>query len=64
MRMHSDKNCRFVEPAEFVDRATSRERLVRDDDPVADVLCLLDLHTGTRFAVESEKLERFRTRAT
>ena len=54
--------CRFVEPAVFVSRLTSRKRLVRCDEPAAEAYGLLDQDTGCRILVSSEKLMNYAAR--
>lgn len=52
-------NSRFIEPEDFMSRATSRQALLRVDDAAAAVHGLMDPQTGARFYVEDEKLERW-----
>jgi len=58
-RLSSLENCEFIEPEDFLSRATSRQALLRADDAAAAVHGLLDPRTGQRFFVEYEKLERW-----
>ena len=57
-RWHSRANCCFLEPQEFLQRATSRHPHTRADEPQAALSGLLDGETGMLFLVESEKLGR------
>ena len=57
-----NKNCQFVEPSVYIDRLTSRHRLWRADDPVANVFGLLDPETGLKILVQGEKLNKYRIR--
>lgn len=59
-RLSAQNNSQFIEPDDFLDRATSRQNLVRVDVAAAGVQGLLDPATGVRFYVENEKLERWR----
>ncbi|WP_145368000.1 hypothetical protein [Maioricimonas rarisocia] len=52
-------DCEFVEPEEFLQRAVSREPLMRADDPTASLLGLIELATGRRFVIEAEKMASF-----
>lgn len=54
--------CQFVEPADFVNRLTSRNRLIRSDEPEAEAYGLLDQDTGFRILVLSEKLMNYMAR--
>lgn len=59
-RLGALDNSRFIEPEDFLTRATSRQSLLRVDDAAAAVHGLLDPATGDRFYVENEKLERWK----
>jgi hypothetical protein len=59
-RLSAEDNSQFIEPDDYLDRATSRQTLLRVDDAAAGVHGLLDPATGDRFYVETEKLERWR----
>jgi hypothetical protein len=59
-QLGSQGNARFIEPDDFLARATSRQNLLRVDDSAAGVHGLLDPATGDRFYVEDEKLERWK----
>lgn len=59
-RLGAQDKARFIEPDDFLARATSRQTLLRIDDAAAGVQGLLDPATGHRFYVENEKLERWR----
>jgi hypothetical protein len=48
----------FLRPSEFVTLATSRQKLVRADDPRLGIRGLVDPETGTRYFVEDSRLRR------
>lgn len=54
-------NCQFIEPDDFINRATSRDSLQRADDAAAGVHGLLDPESGDYFVVEDEKLDGWQT---
>ncbi len=56
--LHSRNDCCFLEPIEFVCRATSRHAYTRANDPLAALSGLFDAQTGVLFLVENEKLGR------
>ena len=61
-RLFAMTNCHFIDPDDFLERATSRQSLLRADDPHARVHGLFDPSTGARFLVEDEKLSQWRNR--
>jgi hypothetical protein len=58
-RLNALRNAQFIDPDDFLARATSRQTLLRVDDAAAAVHGLLDPATGDRYYVENEKLDRW-----
>ena len=54
--LHSATNCRFVDPEEFRDLLVSRRKLIRADEPDANMHGLMDPSSEVRFLVEAERL--------
>lgn len=61
--LHAQPDSRFIEPADFISRATSRQSFLRADVTEAAVRGLFDPTTGTRFFVEDEKLTAWHDQA-
>ncbi len=52
----------FVTPSVFENRLTSRARLVRSDDHLANAIGLLDLETGDHFLVSLSEWLKYNER--
>lgn len=56
------QKCEMVDPDEFLSLATSRMALERTQSPGDGLLGLMDVVSGRRVAVESQRLQRHRLR--
>lgn len=54
-----ESGLQFVTPAEFIRHLTSHSRMVRADEPEANLIGLKDCDTGMRYVVPFPEFARF-----
>ena len=55
-QLRTRPGCKFVDLAEYCQLLVSRQKLVRADEPAANVRGLMDLSSGARFLIAEETL--------